>query len=228
MAARQGASCGATATARSATGRRSLIVHSLVSRSYILDLRPGSSLVEYLVARRARRVHARLGRPGRARRRQRPRDVRRRLPAARLAARPARDRLPTRSRSTGYCLGGVLAALYAAGHDDAPVRNLVLMATPINFDEMGAMVAALREGRLNAEELRRRHRQRPGRRALQRLLHAGADDGGRPEGDAAREPVERRVRRGLPGDGPVVARPRAVSRRRVPRAGGGARAARTC
>ena len=24
----------------------------------------------------------------------------------------------------GYCLGGVMAALYAAGHDDAPVRNL--------------------------------------------------------------------------------------------------------
>ena len=53
----------------------------------------------------------------------------------------------------GYCLGGVLAALYAAGHEDAPVRNLILMATPFDFDEMGAMVALLREGRLNAEEL---------------------------------------------------------------------------
>ena len=28
-----------------------LIVHSLVSRSYILDLRPGSSLIEYLTGR---------------------------------------------------------------------------------------------------------------------------------------------------------------------------------
>ena len=53
----------------------------------------------------------------------------------------------------GYCLGGVLAALYAAGHDDAPVRNLVLMATPVDFSEMGAMVALLREGRLNPEDL---------------------------------------------------------------------------
>jgi polyhydroxyalkanoate synthase len=53
----------------------------------------------------------------------------------------------------GYCLGGVFAALYAAGHSDAPVRNLVLMATPIDFAEMGAMVAPLREGRLGPDEL---------------------------------------------------------------------------
>ena len=53
----------------------------------------------------------------------------------------------------GYCLGGVLTALYAAGHEQAPVRNLILMATPVDFDQMGAMVAFLREGRLNADEL---------------------------------------------------------------------------
>jgi polyhydroxyalkanoate synthase len=52
----------------------------------------------------------------------------------------------------GYCLGGVMAALYAAGHD-AAVRNLVLMAAPMNFGAMGPMVAALREGRLNAADL---------------------------------------------------------------------------
>src|ERR687888_419820 len=52
----------------------------------------------------------------------------------------------------GYCLGGIMATLYAAGHADAPVRNLVLMATPIDFGEMGAMVAALRDGRLSAED----------------------------------------------------------------------------
>jgi polyhydroxyalkanoate synthase len=53
----------------------------------------------------------------------------------------------------GYCLGGILAALFAAGHRRAPVRNLILMATPVNMDAMGPMVAALREGRLNADDL---------------------------------------------------------------------------
>jgi polyhydroxyalkanoate synthase len=53
----------------------------------------------------------------------------------------------------GYCLGGVMAALYAAGHEDAKVRNLILMATPVDYSEMGAMVALLREGRLDPDEL---------------------------------------------------------------------------
>ena len=116
----------------------------------------------------------------------------------------------------GYCLGGVIAALYAAGHEDARVRNLILMATPIDFGEMGAMVAAAARGPARSRRPHRRHRQRPGRRALQRLLHARADHGDRAEGDAARAPLERRVRRGLPGDGAVVARPRAVPGRGVP------------
>jgi polyhydroxyalkanoate synthase len=47
----------------------------------------------------------------------------------------------------------VIALLYASGHARVPVRNLVLMATPANFQAMGPMVAALREGRLNPEDL---------------------------------------------------------------------------
>jgi polyhydroxyalkanoate synthase len=53
----------------------------------------------------------------------------------------------------GYCLGGLMAMLYAAGGRGAAVRNLVLMATPIDFGAMGPMVAALREGRLEPEDL---------------------------------------------------------------------------
>jgi polyhydroxyalkanoate synthase subunit PhaC len=53
----------------------------------------------------------------------------------------------------GYCLGGVIATLYAAGHDRANVRNLILMATPLDYSEMGAMVALLREGRLEPDAL---------------------------------------------------------------------------
>ena len=123
----------------------------------------------------------------------------------------------------GYCLGGVLAALYAAGHEDARVRNLILMATPMDFNEMGAMVALLREGRLDPGRDDRRDRQRPGRRALQRVLHARPDDRGGTEGHLAREPVERRVRRGVPGDGDVVARPRAVPGGRLSPARGAVR-----
>jgi poly[(R)-3-hydroxyalkanoate] polymerase subunit PhaC len=53
----------------------------------------------------------------------------------------------------GYCLGGVLTLLYAASRPDAPVRNLVTMATPVDLAEMGAMVALIRDGRLDPDEL---------------------------------------------------------------------------
>ena len=53
----------------------------------------------------------------------------------------------------GYCLGGVLSMLYANGHHDERVRNLILMATPVDYTEMGAMVAAMQEGRLDPDDL---------------------------------------------------------------------------
>ena len=56
------------------------------------------------------------------------------------------------------------------------------------------MVAVAARGPARSRRPHRRHRQRPGRRPLQRLLHARADDGDRAEGDAARAPLERRVR----------------------------------
>jgi polyhydroxyalkanoate synthase len=52
----------------------------------------------------------------------------------------------------GYCLGGTFAMLHAAA-PDAPVRNLVLMASPVDYAAMGVMVAALRDGRLDVDDL---------------------------------------------------------------------------
>ena len=129
-----------------------VIVHSLVSRSYILDLRPGSSMVEYLVNAGLDVFMLDWGVPDEL-----DADnglatyVDGYLPRALAAVR--RETGCREVTLAGYCLGGLMAALYAAGRDDAAVRNLVLMATPIDFDEMGSMVAALREGRLSAEDL---------------------------------------------------------------------------
>jgi polyhydroxyalkanoate synthase subunit PhaC len=54
---------------------------------------------------------------------------------------------------SGYCLGGVFAILFAASYEEPPVRNLVLLATPIDFSQMGAMVAAVESGRLGTDDL---------------------------------------------------------------------------
>jgi polyhydroxyalkanoate synthase len=129
-----------------------LIVHSLVSRSYILDLRPGNSAVEFLLDAGFDVFMLDWGVPDEL---DADNDlatyVDEYLPGAVEAVR--RETGCREVTMAGYCLGGVIALLYAAGRADAAVRNLILMATPADFHEMGPMVAALREGRLDPEEL---------------------------------------------------------------------------
>src|SRR3954453_9696285 len=129
-----------------------VIVHSLVSRSYILDLRPGTSTIEYLLGAGLDVFMLDWGVPD-----ERDADntletyVDGHLPRALAAVR--RETGATEVTLAGYCLGGIMAMLYAAGPNGSDVRNLVLMATPIDFDAMGPMVAALREGRLEVDDL---------------------------------------------------------------------------
>ena len=129
-----------------------LIVTSLVSRSYILDLLPGSSAVEFLRAQGFDVFMLDWGIPDEL---DADNDlatyVDEYLPRAVAAVREETG--CTELTMAGYCLGGLLSVLYANGHDDPGVRNLVLMATPLDFDQMGPMVAALREGRLDPEDL---------------------------------------------------------------------------
>ncbi len=129
-----------------------LIVTSLVSRSYILDLLPGSSAVEFLRDQGFDVFMLDWGIPDEL-----DADnsletyVDEYLPRAVAAVR--RETGCEELTIAGYCLGGVLSVLYANGHRDAGVRNLVLMATPVDFEQMGPMVAALRERRLDPEHL---------------------------------------------------------------------------
>jgi poly[(R)-3-hydroxyalkanoate] polymerase subunit PhaC len=129
-----------------------LIVHSLVSRSYILDLRRGNSHVAFLLESGFDVYMLDWGIPD-----ERDADnsfetyVDEYIPLAVDAALATSG--ATELTISGYCLGGVFGILYAAANEDAPVRNLVLLATPIDFSHMGAMVAAVLAGRLDTPEL---------------------------------------------------------------------------
>jgi polyhydroxyalkanoate synthase len=129
-----------------------VFVHSLVSRSYILDLRPGSSTVEFFLGRGFDVFMLDWGIPD-----ERDADntletyVDEYLPRALAAVR--RETQSDEVTLAGYCLGGTFAILYAAGRADAAVRNLILMASPVDYGEMGVMVAAVRDGRLDPDEL---------------------------------------------------------------------------
>lgn len=115
-----------------------LIVFSLISRSYILDLSPGNSFVERLVEAGFDVYLLDWGVPD-------ERDAHNRLedyaddyiPAA---VQRVRDLSGAPSVNLlGYCLGGNLVLLYAAHHPDAPLRSLTTMATPVDFRHAGPL-----------------------------------------------------------------------------------------
>lgn len=112
-----------------------LLVMSLVSRGYILDLQPGNSFVEHLLGEGFDVFTLDWGVPD-------AEDANNTLEHYVDDMIPAAvgtiDQM-TGGRGVsvfGYCFGGVLSLLYAARHTDDPVRNLMVMATPVDFEKM--------------------------------------------------------------------------------------------
>lgn len=115
-----------------------LIVFSLVSRAYILDLMPGNSFVERLRDAGFDVYLLDWGEPD-------ERDASNRLEYYVDGAIPAAIR-QVRRRSgcdevnlLGYCFGGDLSLMYAAHHPDAPLRSLSVVACPVDFSKMGQL-----------------------------------------------------------------------------------------
>jgi polyhydroxyalkanoate synthase len=129
-----------------------LFVHSLVSKTYVFDLAPGNSFVEAMLRRGHDVYLLDWGTPDE-------------LEAGNTLETYSDDYIPAAVRAAmsasgaddvnvfGYCFGGILSLLYAAGHVDDPVRSLSVLATPIDFAEMGALASAVRDGHVDAEDL---------------------------------------------------------------------------
>lgn len=112
-----------------------LLVMSLISKAYILDLTPGQSLVEFLLKRGYDVYMIDWGIP-------RPEDRKLRLEDYTLDFIP--DCIGKVRQESGepdvsivaYCMGGMLAVMYAALHPDGPLKNLACFTTPVNFEGM--------------------------------------------------------------------------------------------
>ncbi len=125
-----------------------LIVHSLVSRSYILDLLPGNSMVRFLTGE-GFDVFLLDWEPADA------------ADAGNTLETYAYGYIPEAIAATGadevtlvgYCFGGVLTLLLAAGRPELPVRNLVTLTTPCDYREMGFMSKMFLAGRLDPEDV---------------------------------------------------------------------------
>ena len=128
-----------------------LLVMSLVSKPYVLDLRPGNSFVEALVGRGFDVYMIDWGTPDAA-------DADNSfetycdeyIPFACAAA--MRTSGADELHVFGYCFGGVLSLIFAAGHPEIPLRTLSLMATPVDFAAMGGMTSVLRDRRVDLSD----------------------------------------------------------------------------
>jgi polyhydroxyalkanoate synthase len=129
-----------------------LVVFSLISRSYILDLTPGNSFIEQLLAAGFDVYMVDWGEPD-------ERDAQNTLEDYVDDYIPAAvDRVLEISGCAeinlfGYCFGGDLSLLYAAHHPDAPLRSLTVLATPVDFQRMGPMADLFRVGGLEIDQV---------------------------------------------------------------------------
>jgi polyhydroxyalkanoate synthase len=129
-----------------------LIVHSLVSRSYVLDLMPNNSMIRYLLGEGFDVFLLDWG-------------VADPAEAANTLEDYVDDYIPEAIEATlresgagevhviGYCFGGVLTLLLAAGHPELPIRSLVTLATPADYSQMGFMSQMFASGRLDPDDV---------------------------------------------------------------------------
>src|SRR5438105_435295 len=113
-----------------------LLIYALINRPYILDLQPGASFVEYLVQQGFEVYLLDWGDWG-------PED--RHVSIDNLvvdyigrAVRKTQRHAGTQSISLfGYCIGGILTTIYSARYPQAPLRNVIFLASPVDFSDGG-------------------------------------------------------------------------------------------
>lgn len=129
-----------------------LLVHSLVSRSYVFDLVPGNSAVETLRDRGFDVYLVDWGIPDEL-------EAGNTLDTYSDGHLPAIiERVAELSESPhvnvfGYCFGALLSLLTIAGNPDLPVHGLAVQATPVDFEHLSAMGTVMRSGNIAVDDL---------------------------------------------------------------------------
>lgn len=130
-----------------------LLVPSLINRPYVLDLRPGRSMVEHLVRAGHDVFLLDWGTPGAEDRFVTFDDV-----AGTWLGRALRRSCEVagapRAHLLGYCMGGTLALAHAAA-DSSRVASLSLLAAPVDFSEGGLLTEWMRAPGFDPQALTR-------------------------------------------------------------------------
>jgi polyhydroxyalkanoate synthase len=116
-----------------------LVVFALINRPYILDLRPGKSVVEHFVHRGFDTYNLDWGVPSDGDRFLNMEDyIERYLDQAIdfIREHTGSDKI----NLLGYCMGGSMSAMYTALHPDK-IKNLILMAAPVDWSRSDHLLA---------------------------------------------------------------------------------------
>ncbi len=133
---------------RETDGPPVLLVPSLINRWYVLDLRPGASLVEVLVDKGFDTYCIDWGIPEDEDRFLEWSEVLDRL--RRMVSRTRRHAETDELGMLGYCMGGTLCAIHMALHPD-DVDSYVSLTAPVDFDEAGKLGRMVDERWFDAE-----------------------------------------------------------------------------
>ncbi len=121
-----------------------LFVYALINKPYILDLTKGSSFVEYLVDRGFDVYLLDWGTPGYEDKNMKLDDY-----VMDYIPRAVRKVLRTSNADEvsifGYCMGGTMTSIFASLHPELPIRNLIFMTSPFDFEDAGMYTSFLDE-----------------------------------------------------------------------------------
>lgn len=110
-----------------------LMIYALINKPYILDLAPGSSLIEYLTNKGHDVYLLDWGTPGYEDRHMKLDDyVMDYIPRA--VKKVLRTSNADEISMLGYCIGGTLTSMFAALHPELPIRNIVFLTSPFDFE----------------------------------------------------------------------------------------------
>ena len=131
-----------------------LLVFALMSRAYILDLRPGASFVEYMANKGYDVYLLDWGEPGYEDRNLKFDDYV--LDYMPRAIRKMKEVSGSEEFSMlGWCIGAILSTCYAALRPDDGLKNLILLTAPLDFSnkQIGGFAKWVREEYLDVESV---------------------------------------------------------------------------
>ncbi|WP_370873932.1 class III poly(R)-hydroxyalkanoic acid synthase subunit PhaC [Oikeobacillus pervagus] len=129
-----------------------LMIYALINKPYILDLTPGSSLIEYLTNQGHDVYLLDWGTPGYEDRNMKLDDfILDYIPRA--VQKVLRTSNANEVSLLGYCMGGTMTSIFAALHPELPIRNLIFLTSPFDFSDTGLFSNWLDERYFNLDKM---------------------------------------------------------------------------